>query len=390
MTDSFKTAAISRGHMDMSISSQWNKRGEDERFENLVVLETFKHLGLKHMVERKVQLEDIEFDHNDNVLHVLIPGTNIQLDLTNWAFSQLCGWLTAPSAHYRAFPAIRAADNLNYWARNSNDVEVKIYYDEKAGKLHAVTGPNYGRVHDYSVVQSVREIAGDGVSKDALWRVPGSIDWSSYFRSDTVRYSPAVSVDKQNTTLYASDRDMFLFLVDDHNPIEIGKLPNGDSDLVFRGFNVSNSEVGKAPLEFRTMLLRGVCMNRCLWGVEASSIESLYIKHTKRAPEYYRDKLIPILNNISLAGSSSVLETVNSARAIKFMKDEDRLTFLTGQGFTLKQAIAIQKEAYHTDQTPPDNLWLMVNAITAWARTKPYQDQRWALEQQAGQLLKGI
>jgi hypothetical protein len=33
-----------------------------------------------------------------------------------------------------------------------------------------------------------------------------------------------VDVTKDTTTLYASDRDVFLFLVDDTNPIEAGRL----------------------------------------------------------------------------------------------------------------------------------------------------------------------
>ncbi len=41
-------------------------------------------------------------------------------------------------------------------------------------------------------------------------------------------HNPFVEVTKDTTTLYASDRDVFLFLVDDANPIEAGRLPNGD------------------------------------------------------------------------------------------------------------------------------------------------------------------
>jgi hypothetical protein len=44
------------------------------------------------------------------------------------------------------------------------------------------------------------------------------------------------SAAQNTTTLYASDRDVFLFLVDDTHPIEAGRLPNGDPDLYFRGF----------------------------------------------------------------------------------------------------------------------------------------------------------
>jgi hypothetical protein len=44
------------------------------------------------------------------------------------------------------------------------------------------------------------------------------LDWS------TGVYNPDVEISRDTTTLYASDRDVFLFLVDDHNPIEAGRL----------------------------------------------------------------------------------------------------------------------------------------------------------------------
>ncbi len=53
----------------------------------------------------------------------------------------------------------------------------------------------------------------------------GILDWA------TMRHNPFVDVTKDSTTLYASDRDVFLFLVDDTHPIEAGRLPNGDPDL---------------------------------------------------------------------------------------------------------------------------------------------------------------
>lgn len=52
---------------------------------------------------------------------------------------------------------------------------------------------------------------------------------------------PFVDVTKDTTTLYASDRDVFLFLVDDTNPIEAGRLADGSPDLYFRGFYCWNS-----------------------------------------------------------------------------------------------------------------------------------------------------
>ncbi len=87
----------------------------------------------------------------------------------------------------------------------------------------------------------MQRIAGNGTG-DTRWKVPGVLDWS------TGIYNPRVDITKDTTTLYASDRDVFLLLVDDMNPIEAGRLPDGSPDLYFRGFYCWNSEVGTKTL----------------------------------------------------------------------------------------------------------------------------------------------
>jgi len=89
--------------------------------------------------------------------------------------------------------------------------------------------------------------------------VPGVLDWA------TSTYNPHVDVTTETTTLYASDRDVFLFLVDDTHPIEAGKLADGSPDLFFRGFYAWNSEVGSKTLGIASFYLRAVCQNRNLW-----------------------------------------------------------------------------------------------------------------------------
>jgi hypothetical protein len=94
-------------------------------------------------------------------------------------------------------------------------------------------------------------------------------------------YSPRVDVTRDTTTLYASDRDVFLFLVDDLNPIEAGRLPDGSPDLYFHGFYCWNSEVGAKTLGIASFYLRAVCQNRNLWGVE--DFDEITIRHSKYA-----------------------------------------------------------------------------------------------------------
>jgi hypothetical protein len=86
------------------------------------------------------------------------------------------------------------------------------------------------RIFDHELVAAVQRIAGNGTG-DTRWKVPGGLDWSS-----TDIYNPRVDVTKATTTLYASDRHVFVFLVDDLNPIEAEKLPDGSPDRYFRGF----------------------------------------------------------------------------------------------------------------------------------------------------------
>ena len=50
----------------------------------------------------------------------------------------------------------------------------------------------------------MQRIAGNGTG-DTRWKVPGVLDWS------TGIYNPRVDISKDTTTLYASDRDVFLF-----------------------------------------------------------------------------------------------------------------------------------------------------------------------------------
>lgn len=110
-------------------------------------------------------------------------------------------------------------------------------------------------------------------------------------------YNPHVDVSQDTTTLYASDRDVFIFLVDDLNPIEAGTLPSGEPDLYFRGFYAWNSEVGSTTLGVATFYLRAVCMNRNLWGVE--NLQEIRIRHSKFAARRFAHEAAPALTHFA-------------------------------------------------------------------------------------------
>ena len=224
---------------------------------------------------------------NPERLHLVLPKAQEPVAPTHWAFGQLASIVGAPASYLRQLPAPLAGINLQYGLTNHRAEQVKTFETEDGRtELRAVTGPDYGRIHDHELVEAVQRIAGNGTG-DTRWKVPGVLDWS------TGVYNPDVEISRDTTTLYASDRDVFLFLVDDHNPIEAGRLPDGSPDLYFRGFYCWNSEVGAKTLGMASFYLRAVCQNRNLWGVE--DFQEITIRHSKYAASRFAHEAAPAL-----------------------------------------------------------------------------------------------
>ena len=223
------------------------------------------------------------------------------------------------------------------------------------------------------------KIAGDGV-RDTRWKVPGILDWG------TMHYNPYVDVSLDTTTLYASDRDVFLFLVDDTHPIEAGKLPNGDPDLFFRGFYCWNSEVGSKTLGIATFYLRAVCMNRNLWGVE--NFEEVSIRHSKFAANRFAHEAAPALEHFADSSPRHFMDGIRAARErIVARKDDDREEFLRKRGFSKAETAKIIATVLAEEGHPPASLFDFVQGITAHARSKTNQDKRLELESKARGLI---
>src|SRR3546814_14250194 len=147
---------------------------------------------------------------NAERLSLIVPGEAEPIAPTNWSFGQLSSLVGAPASYLRGLPAALAGINLQHGLLSHRGEQVKLLKtNEGRSELRAVTGPDYGRIWDHELVAAVMKIAGNGVS-DTRWKVPGVLDWRS------MRYNPYVDVTRETTTLYASDRHVFLFLVDDN------------------------------------------------------------------------------------------------------------------------------------------------------------------------------
>jgi hypothetical protein len=278
----------------------------------------------------------------------------------------------------RKLPAPIAAINLQYHAATYASEKVKSLVQVNGSKeLRAVTGAEYGRIWDCDVVDAVRRVAGD------TWKVPGVIDWSTHC------YNPDVEVTKQTTTLYASDRDVFLFLVDDRHPIEVGKLATGEPDLMFRGFYAWNSETGSKTFGLAAMYLRGICQNRCLWGVE--NFQELKFRHSSGAPSRFMRECLPALESFAENRTDSLIAGVQAAKAARVAtNDDERSEWLARQGFGKKQSADIIATVLREEKTKPESVWDFVQGITAYARKIPHTNERVEMEARAGALLDKV
>ncbi len=200
-------------------------------------------------------------------------------------------------------------------------------------------------------------------------------------------YEPRVDVTKETTTLYASDRDVFLFLVDDLNPIEAGHLPDGSPDLYFRGFYCWNSEVGAKTLGIASFYLRAVCQNRNLWGVE--DFQEINIRHSKYAASRFTHEAALALTRFANSSPAPFIEGIRASRErIAARTDEGRTDFLRQRGFSKVDTSKIIETVVAEEGHPPESIFDFVQGITAVARSKPQQDARLAIEGKAKHLME--
>jgi len=366
----------------MQASNQWAKRPDDERFLSLTAM-------LAHFTKIKNEsratvlgsrtLEAIAADHTNLFVTKNEPGKERGPGAapTNWAFNQLCKLADVPAGYVGELPAELAAVNLNHglqFRRDIADVGLLLQRDEesKAVTLRAATGPQYGRIWNRDVVAALIEKFGDGVT--GAFRVPGE-------------FGKAVDVDKRNTTLYASDRDMFVFLADEEHRIEIPNRRNGEAGSLARGFFMWNSEVGKTTIGLGTFLFDFVCMNRIVWG--AQDYKEIRIRHTAGAPERFLEEMRPAIAALSTAPTANIVQAITAARAASVADRLDAFLGKTLEKLGGKGLINPIKQIHDAEEGRPiESLWDVATAMTAYARGLKHQDKRVAIEKAAGAVIK--
>jgi hypothetical protein len=360
-------------------SQQWASRPADQRFTSLTDLHAHFDALRKNSRQAVIANRDVRLvaDRDDPIkgLAVEMKGADAPVTATHWSFGQLCQLAKVPGDYARRIPAALAADNLNYGLRVARDVEEigvlstqRLIADSSAVELRAATGPNYGRIWCSEVTGALVNRFGDGRTGD--FKVPGE-------------FGHDVAITKENTTLYGSDRDMFVFLADEKNRIELPDRRAGRFGTFARGFFVWNSEVGYTSIGAAFFLFDYTCCNRIVWDVQG--FKEVRLRHTSGAPARWLEQVSPVLIEYSHAATQPVVAMIEAAKSKKI---EDVNKFLLERQFSQSMAKEIEQAHVRDEGRPIENVWDAVTGVTALARTIPHQDQRVALERRGGALMK--
>ena len=370
----------------MQAARQFATRPADERFTSITDMLAYKRSLRANSAGKVVNTKALMIAPTADTADagLLVSGANgAGYAPTHWAFGQLAQLAGAPAGYLRTLPAPIAADAINYGLRfNRQAEEVGVLLQRPGdyaslapshpGQLVAATGPRYGRIWDADILSAVHDRFGTGVPGDGgAFTVPGMFG------------NALTEVTKANTTLFAGDRDMFVFLADERNRIEIpGVGRNGETEQLARGFFIWNSEVGSKTFGVATFLFRYVCCNRMVWG--AAEYKEIKIRHSSLAPDRFLGEIQPALESYANSSTASIVDAVKSAAAAKI--DTDVAEFMAGR-FGKRFAASAMTAHELEEGRPIETLLDAANGATAAARGIAWQDERVDMERKAGELL---
>lgn len=366
---------------DLYRASTQMSRPKDEQFSTLGVMAQATLARRKASVEATIPKNDfakVRASVSDEGL-ITLGGH----ELNAWSAQQLCQRVSSPYGYLRKLPVDLTAACLNQGLithledeTNHRDTSLLITpgIGAHASRLRAITSTTYTRIWDHEVIAMLMEHA-VGFGPPRLFGKEGTEGQSG-------------------AGLYAGDRDMFAFMVNEDDRIDI---PGGDS--LGRGFFVWNSEVGATSFGFMTFLFNFVCCNHIVWG--AQEVAEFKVRHVGTA----REKLMEFpkaLETLRLRGGKMrEQELILQAMTMEFgtgkaSVTEDIVKHASSQKVKLTQLevagaidMAEQEQDLHSGASPR-SLWGIVQGLTAYARDIPFADKRVDVEVRAGKLLPAL
>ena len=391
-------------------SNNWAARPADERFwtlEDAMAMAKDRRVRSRQATIadiRKLSVGvDTESQHGASL--ALIGDTGVKAKLSHFAFDGLCNRVAAPSGFMRELQPETVAKVLNERIRACESVDAKLLLRANAlaeggavlGGYTALglTSVKYDRVWDTETLDRCLALQGQGWKVPPA-RVPCGYDGETRVATqadviETGYGSLAIQVGDQiaPSGIYMSDRDMFVFMIDDQRRIQTGS--NGKS--LARGFFIENSEVYGTALKITFFLYDAVCGNHIVWGVEnVTTVRSVHRGSTLERFDAQALKEISAFSHASALECEAKIATLQST--VIADTRQGVIDALFGKKLLSRDTLENCYDAAIADQQrlhPENNVnsvWGMAQGISAYSQTKPYAGDRTALDKAAGKLIE--
>lgn len=326
------------------------RRPKDEHFKDPQSL--IQHLVIRESQTQAVAVADIKASINSPTN----LGARINEDfhrLNDWSFSQFCRMSMAPPSFIRQLRVDTAATVLNE-TREDDLAEKRVALtldapdDETPNLLRALYSTKYTRLVDLDFAMSISE--------------------------QTARFT--------QKGLYASDRDIFLFYIDENDRIDV------EGEKLSRGFFGWNSEVGSKSAGYMIFLYNHICCNHIVWG--AADIFKQRRRHVGDLSKFMKDmkRAIAELGDRGREKDSDVVRA--AIHAIYAQDNEEAINKMRHPSIGLgKKQAESSLEFARQHNGPGANLsrWKVVQGITRLAQEIPHMDERVKLESKASKIL---
>lgn len=364
---------------------QWASRPPDQCFNSLQSMHDFcaGYKDRSQVIPAELStLRIAAHKSRPDDLRLLSPSA--ELEFTNFSFSQLCSNISCPPDFISTLPSIMAADVMNHklkeLEKQGGKDSLLLIQDEDAGFesgrgnrtiLRATTSKIYDRVWNAQVTNFLLKLNHhfDGRFK------PPSENWK--------KHEGEAQSARGGTGLYASDRDMFAFLVDTEKQLDIS-----GAELV-RGFFISNNEVGSGSLKLCMFLCDYICGNHIIWDVTQAVTVSA--RHAGSAATETFNKIFPLSIALQVSKKASLDEDRIKMAQTKILgqNKEKTVDFIFEKRFaTRRLAEAAWDSSDLRDGVNPNSVWGMICGLTALARYVPHYDKRAEIEVSASKLME--
>lgn len=372
-------------------SKQWSERPADERFWNLKELHDACKAYRMQAASSEVLYNDLRVESVDGEMF-LTGRTGQHARLTNWSFGQMAQRAGAPAGYLRKLPATLAAQNVNHGLKSRSDADKAKLLLHVNGDLvlRGMTGPQYNRIWNYEVADKLMQLAD--------WKTPPAYANSKSGKTKIAtpedclpglsRVTPGTVIGPAG--IYASDHDMFVFLVDPSKPIEV------DGQVLYRGVFFWNSEVGAKSIGGTTFLFNAICGNHIVWG--AKNVREFRFRHVGSARgrafrkmrvelrEYANEsvsdqaaKIKAAKNYVLGANKEEIMDTVFRYAARRKIASKPMLE--------AAYDVAVKREDRYG---APNTAWAISNGMSEYSQTLTgdFADKRLDVDRAAGKLME--